>query len=101
MVRRLPVLQSADADPVRPRWHWTLIGAGLVVVLWAPLSMLALFVGLRWMVPLLVTNPADVRSSGLVQAGIALVAYVTACVATGAVIARFGAPAGPREALYA
>src|SRR3954469_24188774 len=49
MVRRLPVLQNQDTDDAaaarRPRWQWVLIGAGLVITLFLPLSWIGVWLG--------------------------------------------------------
>jgi hypothetical protein len=80
MVRRLPVIQSAaDTDPVRPRWHWPLIGGGLVATSWAPFVLL-------------------LASHGPVPLA---VAFVAVAFGAGVVVGRFGAPAGVREAALA
>jgi hypothetical protein len=40
--RRLPILQPRDddAEPVRPSWHWAVIGMVTVLLVWIPLGML-------------------------------------------------------------
>ncbi len=49
LMRRLPVLQNQDTDDAaaarRPRWQWVLIGAGLVITLFLPLSWLGVWLG--------------------------------------------------------
>ena len=41
--RRLPVLQALPGEdvPERPPWQWAVFGAGLIVLLWVVLSLLA------------------------------------------------------------
>jgi len=57
-VRRLPVLQNQDTDDAaaarRPRWQWVLIGAGLVITLFLPLSWTG------WLIGFLVFRACDV-----------------------------------------
>lgn len=96
MVRRLPVLQSQDTDDAaaarRPRWHWVLIGAGLVITLFLPLSLLGVRLG-AWLSRL---------STGGTQIvlGVAPVAlsFLLASGAAGALVGRFGGRAKAREA---
>jgi hypothetical protein len=81
VVRRLPVVQSKApedaAAEARPRWHWVLIGAGLVITIWIPLVLVAL-----WL-------------DGAVGVVLSLAG---ACTAGGALIGRFGGRATLREA---
>jgi tRNA-(ms[2]io[6]A)-hydroxylase len=106
LMRRLPVLQSADTDDAvaasRPAWHWLLIGAGLTATIWAPLALVAVPIGAR-----LVAHAAggalpaeSVHHAGLALLGAApaLVAFAVAAGLAGALVGRFGGRAGPREA---
>ncbi|MET0790042.1 MAG: hypothetical protein ABW061_00850 [Polyangiaceae bacterium] len=98
MVRRLTVLQNQDTDDAaaarRPRWHWVLIGAGFVITLFLPLSMLGVWLGgvLSRALP----------GAGAIQIvlGAAPVAcsFLVACAAAGALVGRFGGKAKAREA---
>src|SRR6478609_9169720 len=79
MVRRLPVLQNQDTDDAaaarRPRWQWVLIGAGLVITLFLPLSWIGVWLG-AWL------SRAATRAEG----------------GAGALVGRFGGRAKAREA---
>lgn len=96
-MRRLPVLQSKDAEDAaaeaRPRWHWIAIGAGFVITLWIPLAMIALAVGRAL---------ADAAHDRVVAAFAVLLPVLSslalACLAAGALVGRFGGRAGRREA---
>jgi hypothetical protein len=82
MQRRLPVLQTQSPEDVladaRPKWQWSLIGAGFVLTLWLPLAMISV-----WLWP-----------------GAVLVAFsfVVASALSGILIGRFGGRARVREA---
>ena len=99
MVRRLPVLQNPDTDDAaaarRPRWHWVLIGAGLVITLFLPLSWLGVWLG-AWL---------GRSGSGGTQVvlGVAPVAlsFLVACGGAGALVGRFGGRAKAREGALA
>jgi cation transport ATPase len=84
MVRRLPVLQSRDEEPRRPDWQWNLIGAGFVVTLFLPLSMIG-----GWVARLLVRSASSRHSIVLGALPVAL-SFALACGASGALVARFG-----------
>jgi tRNA-(ms[2]io[6]A)-hydroxylase len=103
--RRLPVLQeSAAPDDGRPAWHWVFIGALFALSIWLPLSMLGLWVASRlWN---LVEPPPSAeglnRFDWHVVAGMAsihLLGFALACLASGALVGRFGNRAGVREAV--
>lgn len=86
-MRRLPVLQSSSDDaPQRPPWHYVMIGAGFTVTLWLPLAMLATWVGARLVAPY--------------QAIPLMFSYFLACLASAALVGRFGGKAGVREAIF-
>jgi len=99
MVRRLPVLQNQDTDDAaaarRPRWQWVLIGAGLVITLFLPLSWLGVWLG-AWL------SRAWPGASGAtpIVLGVAPVAlsFLIACAGAGALVGRFGGKAKAREA---
>jgi hypothetical protein len=98
MVRRLTVLQNQDTDDAaaarRPRWHWVLIGAGFVITLFLPLSMLGVWLG--------ALLSRAVPRGGAVQivlgATPVALSFLVACGAAGALIGRFGGKAKAREA---
>jgi hypothetical protein len=98
MVRRLTVLQNQDTDDAaaarRPRWHWVLIGAGFVITLFLPLSMLGV-----WLGAVLSRAVPSVGATQIVL-GVAPVAlsFLVACGAAGALVGRFGGKAKTREA---
>lgn len=77
MVRRLPVLQTPEGPDAeaeaRPAWQWLLIAALWLVVMFLPLSILALW--LSHALPLV------------------LVAFAISAWTAGAVVGRFGARA--------
>jgi hypothetical protein len=114
-IRRLPVLQDAStSDEDRPAWHWTVIGLVFVFSMWAPLAMLASWAGERVVRRLLGDLPpeelglrlADANSSDrfwlwFVLTAAPVLAYALSCVAAGALVGRFGAKAGPKEAAIA
>lgn len=98
-MRRLPVLQNQDTDDAaaarRPRWHWILIGAGLLITLFLPLSLLGVWLGT------LLSRAAS--SGGLrVVLGSAPVAcsFLLASAGAGALVGRFGGRAKSREAAW-
>jgi tRNA-(ms[2]io[6]A)-hydroxylase len=97
VVRRLPVLQSKDAEDAaaeaRPRWHWIVIGAGFVITIWIPLAMMALAAG-RALAGAM-EHRAWAAFAVLVPV---LLSFALACVAAGALVGRFGGRAGRREA---
>ena len=98
MVRRLTVLQNQDTDDAaaarRPRWHWVLIGAGFVITLFLPLSMLGVWLGAVLSRALPRGGPTQVV---LGAAPVAL-SFLAACTAAGALVGRFGGKAKAREA---
>jgi len=100
MVRRLTVLQDPDTDDAaaarRPRWHWVLIGAGLVVTLFLPLSLLGVWLG-TWLSR---SVPGDANRALRIVLGAAPVAlsFLIACAGAGALVGRFGGKAKAREA---
>ena len=87
--RRLPVLRepevAAPGDEERPPWHWAVIGALGVFVLWVPLAMVING-------PLAMNTPAAIVA--LNAAAFALAAF-----ASGFLVGRFGGRAGRREAM--
>ena len=99
-MRRLPVLQSQDSDDAaaarRPRWQWVLIGAGLVITLFLPLSGLGVWLG-GWL-----SRAASPSASGAtpIVLGVLPVAFsfLIACAGAGALVGRFGGKAKAREA---
>jgi len=99
-MRRLPVLQDATTDDAlaasRPRWHWTLIGAGLAATLWAPLTVMATPIGQRLFERF--AGAPLIRAAFLAAAAPALVAFAAAAGTAGALVGRFGGAAGNREA---
>jgi len=100
MVRRLPVLQSQDTDDAaaarRPRLQWVLIGAGFVVTLFLPLSMLGVWLG-SWLVR---GFSRAGQGKSLIALGALPVAlsFLLACGLAGALVGRFGGRAKTREA---
>lgn len=98
MVRRLTVLQNQDTDDAaaarRPRWHWVLIGAGFVITLFLPLSVLGVWLGA------VLSRSVAAGSSAQIVLGAAPVAcsFLVACAAAGALVGRFGGRAKAREA---
>jgi hypothetical protein len=97
-IRRLPVLQDAStSDEDRPAWHWTVIGLVFVLSIWAPLAMLA-----TWCTQRIVASSAGGRLGLWLAVTVPpLVAYAFSCGAAGALVGRFGAKAGTREAAIA
>jgi len=100
MVRRLTVLQNQDTDDAaaarRPRWQWVLIGAGFVITLFLPLSLLG--VGLGTLLSHAVRS--DERSATRIVLGTLPVAssFLIACTGAGALVGRFGGRAKARSA---
>jgi tRNA-(ms[2]io[6]A)-hydroxylase len=106
-IRRLPVLQeSAAPDDGRPPWHWTLIGALFALSIWLPLAMLGL-----WMMSRIVKTPNDAPLDPSEHVSVpaepkfwmallatSLLTFLLACLASGALVGRFGNRAGPKEA---
>ena len=111
-IRRLPVLQNTETtDPERPPWHWIIIGFSFIVSLFAPLAMLATWIGQRVAVAffgdatsgeLALRLAAASRGARfamwLAAVGAPVLAYIFSCFGAGTLVGRFGARAGPREA---
>lgn len=102
MVRRLTVLQNDDTDDAlaarRPRWQWVLIGAGFVITLFLPLSLLGVWLGqaLSRAVPRSESGALQVVLGALPVA----LSFLVACGGAGALVGRFGGRAKAREAAY-
>jgi hypothetical protein len=98
MVRRLTVLQNQDTDDAaaarRPRWHWVLIGAGFVITLFLPLSMIGVWLG-AWLSRAL---PRGSATQIVLGAAPVALSFLVACAAAGALVGRFGGKAKAREA---
>jgi hypothetical protein len=110
MVRRLPVLQNQDTDDAaaarRPRWQWVLIGAGLVITLFLPLSGLGVWLG-GWLSRAALSGgtagtdgTAGASGATPIVLGVLPVAlsFLIACAGAGALVGRFGGQAKAREA---
>ena len=110
MVRRLPVLQNQDTDDAaaarRPRWQWVLIGAGLVITLFLPLSGLGIWLG-GWLSRAALSGgtagadgTAGASGATPIVLGVLPVAlsFLIACAGAGALVGRFGGQAKAREA---
>jgi len=100
MVRRLIVLQNQDTDDAaaarRPRWQWVLIGAGFVITLFLPLSLLGV-----WLGTLLshAVRPDERGATRIVLGALPVVSsFLIACAGAGAMVGRFGGRAKAREA---
>ena len=85
--RRLPVLNQgggpAGSDPGedRPPWHWSIIGAVTIFLVWLPLAALAARI--------------DALAAMI---GLQLAGFLIGTFAGGFFVGRFGGRAGPREA---
>lgn len=115
-IRRLPVLQNATAEGEedRPAWHWVLIGILFIFSIWVPLAMVANWISGRIlhrtfgeMPPAEIANHLATapQSTQLavwlsVTAGPAL-SFAASCWSAGALVGRFGAKAGVRQAAMA
>ena len=89
----LPVVQPDDDAEERPPWQWAVIGALTTMFAWLPAAAVVAVVT-RPLLP-----PAGEPSLGLVVVGAShLAAFALACFAGGALVGRFGANAGEREA---
>jgi hypothetical protein len=106
MVRRLTVLQNQDTDDAaaarRPRWQWVLIGAGLVITLFLPLSWLGVWLG-AWLSRIALSGGKAGEGAGgaiPIVLGVLPVAlsFLIACAGAGALVGRFGGKAKAREA---
>ena len=103
MVRRLPVLQNQDTDDAaaarRPRWQWVLIGAGLVITLFLPLSWLGVWLG-AWLSRAASSGASGANGTTPIVLGVLPVAlsFLIACAGAGALVGRFGGKAKAREA---
>jgi hypothetical protein len=103
MVRRLPVLQNQDTDDAaaarRPRWQWVLVGAGLVITLFLPLSWLGVWLG-AWLSHAAARGASGVSGAIPIVLGVLPVAlsFLIACGGAGALVGRFGGQAKAREA---
>lgn len=89
--RRLPVLQAPPGDdvPERPPWQWSVFGAGLIVLLWVVLTLLA--------TPVTRLVPASNAIATLLQLAIQAIASFL----VGAVIGTWSRRRGVREAAVA
>ena len=111
-IRRLPVLQNTETtDPERPPWHWIIIGFSFIVSLFAPLAMLATWVGQRVALAFFGDATSGELALRLAAAsrgaraamwfaavGAPVLAYIFSCFGAGMLVGRFGARAGPQEA---
>ncbi len=103
MVRRLTVLQNQDTDDAaaarRPRWQWVLIGAGLVITLFLPLSWIGVWLG-AWLSRVANGGASDPSGATPIVLGVLPVAlsFLIACAGAGALVGRFGGKAKAREA---
>jgi len=103
MVRRLTVLQNQDTDDAaaarRPRWQWVLIGAGLVITLFLPLSWLGVWLG-SWLSRAASAGAEGARGATPIVLGVLPVAlsFLIACAGAGALVGRFGGKAKAPEA---
>jgi hypothetical protein len=90
VARRLPVIQTPSGEDAeaaeRPAWHWVLVGAGFVLAVFFPLSVLA--------VPLGVALSRHVEGAFALQAALTavpvLAAFAFSAWVAGAVVGRFG-----------
>jgi hypothetical protein len=100
MVRRLTVLQNQDTDDAaaarRPRWQWVLIGAGLVITLFLPLSWLGVWLG-SWLSRAAAGSANRATPIVLGVLPVAL-SFLIACAGAGALVGRFGGKAKAPEA---
>jgi hypothetical protein len=111
-IRRLPVLQeAATPDDGRPPWHWTLIGTLFALSIWVPLAMLSSWIAGRAVHRLVGDGPLDAladhlgTAAGATRAGlwfavtaVPILSFAVACVASGALVGRFGNRAAAKEA---
>ena len=111
-LRRLPVLQEAPgSDDGRPAWQWTLIGALFALSIWVPLAMLSSWIASRAVRRLVGEVPPDAladqlgTAQGATRAGlwfaltaVPILSFAAACLASGALVGRFGSRAGAKEA---
>ena len=111
-VRRLPVLQEAEAsDDGRPPWHWTLIGTLFALSIWVPLAMLSSWIAGRAVHSIIGEGPPTTIADQLATAALTtrvllwlavtavpILSFAIACVAAGALVGRFGGRAGAKEA---
>jgi hypothetical protein len=102
MVRRLTVLQNQDTDDAaaarRPRWQWVLIGAGLLITLFLPLSWVGVWLG-AWL-SRAASNGDGASGATPIVLGVLPVAlsFLIASAGAGALVGRFGGRAKAREA---
>ncbi|MFO0762935.1 MAG: hypothetical protein U0359_41245 [Byssovorax sp.] len=99
--RRLPLLPKVEVgdegDEDRPPWHWSAIGVAAIFLLWLPLAAL-INAALARLAP--AADPATVpRSTQALLVGGNLLGFALACLGGGLLVGRFGAKAGPREAM--
>lgn len=110
-IRRLPVLQeAASPDDSRPPWHWTLIGTLFALSIWVPMAMLSSWIAGRAVHRVVGEAPADsladqlAMAEGTTRAGlwfavtaVPILSFAVACLASGALVGRFGNRAGAKE----
>jgi tRNA-(ms[2]io[6]A)-hydroxylase len=102
--RKLPLLPKVEvaeeSDEERPPWHWSAIGAVAIFVLWLPLTFLTAALGKHLLAG--ATDPGEAHPSAhLAIAGLNLLAFALAALGGGALVGRFGATAGLKEATVA
>jgi tRNA-(ms[2]io[6]A)-hydroxylase len=112
-IRRLPVLQEAKSDDDgRPAWHWTFIATLFALSIWVPLAMLGGWMASRVVRRLVGDVPADSIADQLASAtgpsrfgllfavtAVPILSFAVSCVASGALVGRFGNRAGIKEAV--
>ncbi len=114
MVRRLPVIQTEEAEDEaaarRPKWQWVAIGSLIAFVLWMPLLMLASLVRASLVVRIVggtdavavsaFAESASPLSHALLSAATVLpvlLSLATACALGGSLVGRFGGASRARE----
>jgi tRNA-(ms[2]io[6]A)-hydroxylase len=109
--RRLPILQPRDDDgEQRPAWHWAVIGAVAILLLWIPLSMLTQWMARRSIeragvgddaAALEALSPSQRLWLSLLVVVGPLAALAIAGLFGGMLVGRFGGAAGKNEATLA
>ncbi len=94
--KHLPVIRDPDPESITPRspWVWVLFGSIVIVSVWVPLALIALFLGSKVATHLAISGGSanlQVHSLAVVlpTAVLVILSFASACAVGGAVVGRF------------